>query len=200
LQIRIPNSVVAAIHLAFGVACIDNALSQATKPVSTYEIVRPPACANNLGETVHFVNRNAGRAGLASGMAIRDSEGKPVVFRSNYAVTPPEFQSFIDLHECAHHQTGDVDRAHPARNSPTHLMNESISDCIAILRLRDEAAYERPSINKVVDAMRQDMAKIGFPEMSIGSRTSNVKNCYAKFGSAHDIINGVLENRGLSQP
>ena len=47
-------------------------------------------------------------------------------------------QKFIDLHECAHHQTGDVDRPIPPQNSPLQMMNESIADCIATLRIRDE--------------------------------------------------------------
>ncbi len=137
---------------------------------------------------------------MAAGMAIRDRTGKPVVFRSNYTATPPEFQSFIDRHECAHHQTGDVDRPHPPRNGPEHLMNESISDCVAILRLRDEDGYDRAAFDRVAAAMRNDMAKIGFPEISISSRISNIDNCYTKYGSPQDFVNGVLKQRGLLRP
>jgi len=130
-------------------------------------------------------------------MAIRDRDGKPVVYRSNYAASPPEFQRFMDRHECAHHQTGDVDRPHPRRNSSEHLMNESISDCIAILRMRDEEAYNRSAFDRVATAIRDVMEKIGFPEISISSRISNIKNCYMNYGSPQGFINGVLRNRGL---
>ena len=130
-------------------------------------------------------------------MAIRDRDGKPVVYRSNYAASPPEFQSFVDRHECAHHQTGDVDRPHPPRNSSEHLMNESISDCIAILRMRDEEAYNRAAFDRVTAAIRDVMEKIGFPEISISSRIRNIKNCYMNYGSPQNFVNGVLRNRGL---
>lgn len=165
-----------------------------------YEVVAPPSCTNNKGESVQFVTRETKREGLAAGMANRDGDGKPVVFRANYQSSPPDYQRFIDRHECAHHQTGDVDRPHPPRNGPEHLMNESICDCIAILRLRDEDGYDRAGFDKVAAAMRHDMGKIGFPEISISSRISNIENCFSKYGSPQDFVHGVLERRGLAKP
>lgn len=164
-----------------------------------YEIIDPPSCLNNLGETVEFRERTGGRLQVAAGMANRDSERKPFVMRMNYAFSPPEFQSFIDHHECAHHQTGDVDRPHPPRNGPEHLMNESISDCIAIMRLRDEEAYDEAKLNAVAQAMRTDMAKIGFPEISISSRISNMKNCYKKEGNSAEFIEEIKIRRAQNQ-
>lgn len=79
-------------------------------------------------------------------------------------------------------------------------MNESISDCIAILRLRDEDGYDRAAFDRVSAAMRIDMAKIGYPEISISSRTGNIRNCFNNYGSPQEFINGVLEHRGLVQP
>jgi len=76
-------------------------------------------------------------------------------------------------------------------------MNESISDCIAILRMRDEEAYNRSAFDRVATAIRDVMEKIGFPEISISSRISNIKNCYMNYGSPQGFINGVLRNRGL---
>ncbi|MGI9482964.1 MAG: hypothetical protein ACR2OR_11475 [Hyphomicrobiales bacterium] len=177
------------------------ALSQAAQGQDkTFKVVEPPACENNKGETVRFVDSDKGRAGLAAGMAIRDKDGAPVVFRSNFQATTPEYQLFIDRHECAHHQTGDVDRPHPPRNSPEHLMNEAISDCVAILRLRDENGYGRTEMDKVTAAMRGDMAKIGFPEISMSSRISNIENCHGRFRSAQEIIDRVLKERDLYKP
>ncbi|MEO1206174.1 MAG: hypothetical protein AAFV45_07570 [Pseudomonadota bacterium] len=163
----------------------------------TFDIVAPPSCTNSKGETVAFIETRRGRPGLAAGMARRDREGQPVVIRSNFGAAPPAFQSFIDRHECAHHQTGDVDRPHPPRNGPEHLMNESISDCIAIMRLRDEEGYDGDGLAKVAETMRRDMAKIGFPEISISSRLSNVRNCFAKTETATAYIDKVLTRRGL---
>jgi hypothetical protein len=173
------------------------ATAQDTQTPTTYKLAPPPACTNNKGELVRFIDSSSGRPGLAAGMADRDSSGKPVVLRSNYTATPLEFQSFIDRHECAHHQTGDIDRPHPPRNGPEHLMNESISDCVAILRLRDEEGYDRTAIERVIAAMRFDMGKIGFPEISITSRISNIDTCFTRRGSPQDLINKILKKRGL---
>jgi len=191
------NSLLSAMGLALSMACSNAALARDAQTPTAYDIVPAPPCTNYKGETVQFIERSNEGSGLAAGMAIRDRSGKPVIFRSNYAAAPPEFQRFIDRHECAHHQTGDVDRPHPPRNSAEHLMNESISDCVAILRLRDEEAYNRASFSKVAAAMRHDMAKIGFPEISIGSRIRNIDNCYTKYGSPRNFIHGILKHRGL---
>jgi hypothetical protein len=176
------------------------ATGQDAPAVTGYEVVAPPACTNNNGETVRFVDSSRGQPGLAAAMAGRDGSDNPVVFRSNYAAAPPDYQRFIDRHECAHHQTGDVDRPHPPRNSPEHLMNESISDCVAILRLRDEEGYDRAGFDRVAVAMRGDMEKIGFPEISISSRIGNIENCFANYGAPQDFVDGILMQRGLLQP
>ena len=192
--------VTAIAGFVLGMVSADAARGQDAQGLPDYDIVSPPSCINLKGETVRFVDSGRGHPGIAAGMAARDGSGAPVIYRSNYAATPPEFQSFIDRHECAHHQTGDVDRPHPPRNGPEHLMNESISDCIAILRLRDEDGYDRAAFEKVASTMRSDMAKIGFPEISISSRFSNIDNCFAKYGAPEDFINGILKRRGLLQP
>jgi hypothetical protein len=168
-----------------------------TQPKTTYEIVSPPNCLNYKDEKVQFINTTKGRPGVAAGMANKDKTGAPVIYRSNYEAAPKTFQKFIDRHECAHHQTGDVDRPHPPRNGPEHLMNESIADCIAIMRLRDEEYYDKAGFDGVAKAMRHDMEKIGFPEISVSSRISNITNCYKKHDSAESFINKVLKRRGL---
>ena len=173
------------------------AAAEAESKPPRYDVVDPPGCINNKGETVRFVERKSRQPGISAGMAVRDADGKPVVFRFNYAAAAPAFQRFIDRHECAHHQIGDVDRPHPPRNGPEHLMNESISDCVAILRMRDEDAYDRAGFDRVATAIRQAMEKIGFPEISISSRIGNIDNCFTKYGSPGDFVAGVLKDRGL---
>ncbi len=192
--------ILSALGLVLSMTCASVAFGQNTKSPVPYDVVKPPLCDNHKGEKVDFIERSGGRAGIAAGMAVRDSSGKPVVFRSNYDSAPPEFQRFIDRHECAHHQTGDIDRPHPPRNSADHLMNESISDCVAILRLRDEEGYDRAAFNKVSAALRFEMANIGFPEISISSRIGNIDTCYAKYGSPQDFVFGILKHRGLLLP
>lgn len=174
-----------------------SAIAQET--AKQYEIAEPPQCINDKGEAVEFRQRTGGRLQVAAGMANRDGEGKPFVLRMNFAYSPQELQKFIDRHECAHHQTGDVDRPHPPRNGPEHLMNESISDCISIIRLRDEENYSQTELKAVAKSMRTDMAKIGFPEISISSRISNLENCYQREGSAADFIEVIKTRRAQSE-
>ena len=193
-------TILPAIGLALSMAYPNAAVGQNAQTLTTYDVVNPPPCTNNKGETVRFIESSRGRSGIATGMAIRDRSGQPVIFRSNYAAAPPEFQSFIDRHECAHHQTGDVDRPLPPRNSAEHLMNESISDCVAILRMRDEEGYNRAAFSRVAAALRHEMAKFGFPEISIRSRISNIDNCYTKYGSPQDFVIGILKQRGMLKP
>jgi len=176
-----------------------NAYAAAQENPKQYELTKPPQCTNDKGEQVEFRERNGGRFQVAAGMANRDAEGKPFVLRVNYAFSPPEFQRFIDYHECAHHQTGDVDRPHPPRNGPEHLLNESISDCVSILRLRDDENYDVKKLNAVTTAMRADMAKIGFPEISISSRISNLENCYKRDGTPADYIEVIKTRRAQNQ-
>jgi hypothetical protein len=161
----------------------------------THATVPAPACVNNLGEQVRFEAVEREGAALAAGMARRSETGDPVVIRFNYTNAPPEMQAFIDRHECAHHQTGDVDRPHPPRGGPDHLMNESIADCIAILRLRDEEDYDAAGFERVAAALRTDMEKAGFPEISVASRIANIRTCFDDYGPPGDFIEGVLERR-----
>jgi len=67
-----------------------------------------------------------------------------------------------------------------------------------ILRLRDEEDYDRPALNRVTAAMRHEMSKIGFPEISISSRISNIEHCFTNYGKPQDFIAGILRQRGLA--
>jgi hypothetical protein len=169
------------------------ALAQETTP--SFKIASPPACQNNKGETVQFENQMSSKAKSAAGMARRDDKGVPVIYRFAYAKSPQSLQKFIDRHECAHHQIGDIDRPHPPRNSPDHMMNESIADCIAILRMRDESTDSQAQIKDVTIALRQAMDAVGFPPSTIDSRISNIDNCAQKDSTAAEFIKAVLDHR-----
>ena len=144
-----------------------------------------------------FINGNSDKQKPAAGMAKRDENGQPIVVRFNYDSAPVELQQFIDFHECAHHQVGDIDRPHPPRNSYEHLMNESIADCIAILRFRDDEESTYESYENLIASLEKDMENIGFPVISISSRMSNISNCYKDYESAKSFISVVLEKRSL---
>ena len=170
----------------------------AQKTTTSFEIASPPACQNNKGETVRFENRISPKAKSAAGMARRDDKGVPVIYRFAYAKSPQSLQKFIDRHECAHHQTGDIDRPHPPRNSPDHMMNESIADCIAILRMRDETTDSQTQIKNVRHVLRQAMDAVGFPPSTIDSRISNIDNCAQKDSTAAEFIKAVLDHRAAN--
>ena len=169
----------------------------AEDPANTYDIMPPPACFNNKGEMVQFENQTAQGANAAAGMAKRNAAGVPVIYRFSYERSPKPLQYFIDLHECAHHQTGDIDRPHPPRNSPAHMMNESIADCIAILRIRNGEKDGKTVMDAAVLALTADMAEVGFAATTIESRVSNIKNCFEKQMNASTFLDEILEYRGL---
>ena len=166
------------------------------KPI-VYNITPPLSWVNNIGERVVFENFENGRGENAAGMAKRDEKGAPVVYRFNYKNSPQPLQQFIDLHECAHHQTDDVDLPHPPRNSADHMMNESIADCIATLRIRDEIEGGKDVIFQAVEQLMKDMRKIGFPAATMDSRKSNILKCWNKENSAAYFIDNILRHRGL---
>ncbi len=140
-----------------------------------------------------FISRPTTEGQVAAGMANRDKNRNPVIYRVNYEKATPAFQKFVDFHECAHHQVGHVDQPHPPRNSFEHLMNESIADCVAILRVREEA---NDSFSAVIDGLEAAMTLVGFPKISTDSRISNVTNCYENYGSSDEFIKGVLDQAG----
>ena len=158
-------------------------------------VIEPPSCINNHGENVQFVSRATSQSQIAAGMANRSADGKPIIYRMNYENADPAFQRFIDFHECAHHQVGHVDQPHPQRNSYEHLMNESIADCVAILRVREEADE---SFSAVIESLEDAMTLVGFPKSSTDSRLSNIMNCYQNYGSSTEFIGGVLEKQSDS--
>ena len=163
-----------------------------------FKIVTPPVCVNNKGETVQFVKKLIQKGAFSAGMAKRNKKGIPTVYRFSYEKSPKAMQKFIDLHECAHHQTGDVDRPLPPQNSPLQMMNESIADCIATLRIRDEDKNGEALILDALLEINKTMSSLGFPASSFNSRKLNIINCLKKEVKAETFIYSVLKHRKLN--
>ena len=74
---------------------------------------------------------------------------------------------FIDFHECAHHQTGDLEKKPPEQNSLEYMMKESIADCVAAIRMKSDNIY---MTNKEIEKLADLIAKLvieNMPEMKI---------------------------------
>ena len=76
-------------------------------------------------------------------------------------------------------------------------MNESIADCIATLRIRDEFDDGQDIMAAAVAELRAAMQAIGFPEITVESRVSNITNCFQKAETATAFTDGVLKHREL---
>ena len=177
---------------------LTNWTAWAKDSVVQFEIVTPPICLNNKGEKVHFEKNSLQKAAFSAGMAKRNKKGVPIVYRFSYHKSPKVMQHFIDLHECAHHQTGDVDRPLPAQNSPLQMMNESIADCIATMRIRDENENGEALILDTLLELKKTMISLGFPLFSFKSRKSNINNCLKKDVSVETFILSILKQRKLN--
>jgi hypothetical protein len=77
------------------------------------------------------------------------------------------------------------------------MMNESIADCIAILRIRDGDEDGKTLMNAAVLALTADMTTVGFAATTIESRVSNIKNCFEKPMNASAFLSEILEYREL---
>ena len=78
------------------------------------------------------------------------------------------------------------------------MMNESIADCIAILRMRYETTNSQAQIKNVTMALRQAMGEVCFPPSTIDSRISNINNCAQKNTTAVEFIKAVLDHRAAN--
>ena len=76
-------------------------------------------------------------------------------------------------------------------------MNESIADCIATLRIRDEITGGEDVVFQAIEHLIKDMSKIGFPTLTMESRKANILNCLQKNESADAFIDGVLRHRKM---
>ena len=77
------------------------------------------------------------------------------------------------------------------------MMNESIADCIATLRIRDEIGTGRDVVLQAVQQLVEDMVKIGFSATTTYSQKSNIFNFLEKEEAAEAFIDQILRHREL---
>jgi hypothetical protein len=162
-----------------------------------YKISKPPLCTNNNGKNVYFKNLNSKTGMFPAGVAKKDINGLPVIYRFNYQKAPKSLQIFIDFHECAHHQTGDLEKKPPQQNSFEYMMKESIADCVAAIRIKSDTINGKILMKEVLVELKKDMTTIGFPKSTIESRKLNIVKCFKKDISLSTYIDNVLHKRNL---
>ncbi len=77
------------------------AVAKSNKP-----FINAPACFSNLVKKVEFASSTSDCLKFAAGIASRDADVTPMVYRFIYELAPVELQSFFDFHECVHHRVG----------------------------------------------------------------------------------------------
>jgi len=162
-----------------------------------YKISKPPLCTNNNGKNVYFKNLNSKTGMLSAGVAKKDINGLPVIYRFNYQKAPKSLQMFIDFHECAHHQTGDLEKKPPQQNSFEYMMKESVADCAAAIRIKSDKINGKILMKEVLVELKKDMTNIGFPKSTIESRELNIVKCFEKDISLSTYIDNILHKRNL---
>ena len=80
------------------------------------------------------------------------------------------------------------------------MKNESIADCIAILRMRAETTDSQTQIQNVTMALRQAMDAVDFPPSTIDSLVSNIDNCAHKDNTVIEFIKATLDHRAANYP
>tara|TARA_B100001939_G_C16891501_1_gene595631 strand:- start:616 stop:1185 length:570 start_codon:yes stop_codon:yes gene_type:complete len=160
-------------------------------------ISKPPLCTNNKGEKVSFKNLNSRAGRFITGIAKRDLNGLPIIYRFNYHKSSKALQMFIDFHECAHHQTGDLEKRPPPQNSFKYKMKENTADCVAAIRIKSDIINGKSIIKEALFELKKDMKIIGFSKSVIESRELNIKNCFKKDISLNEYLNYILVKRGL---
>ena len=161
------------------------------------KIIEAPLCTNNKGEKVTFKNLNSKTGRFTSGVAKKDINGLPIIYRFNYQKSSKALQMFIDFHECAHHQIGDLEKKTPPQNSFAYVIVESIADCVAAIRIKSGEDNGKSLIKEVINELKKDMTIIGFSKSSIESRAMNIENCFKKDITFTTYVNNILKKRGL---
>jgi len=167
------------------------------KIFAKYEISDPPECFNNKGEAVKFENMKSKTGKITIGIAKKDASGKPIIYRFNYDNSPKSLQMFVDFHECAHHQTGDLENINLPQNSKERILKEDIADCIAAIRMKSDHLNARTLIKNTLIELKKAMTYIGFDELAIKRREDNILKCFNKNIFLPNYIEDILKQNKL---
>jgi hypothetical protein len=167
------------------------------KILANYEINDPPECFNNKGEPVKFVNMKSKTGKITIGIAKKDALGKPIIYRFNYDKSSKFLQQFIDYHECAHHQTGDLEKTNLPQNSKDYLLKEDIADCIATIRTKSDHLNAKNLILITIKELKKAMTYIGFDELAIKRREDNILKCFNKNISLTNYIEDIFKQKNF---
>ena len=169
------------------------------KVFAKYEIADPPGCYNNKGEAVKFENMKSKTGKITIGIAKKDILGKPIVYRFNYDKSSKSLQKFVDYHECAHHQTGDLEKTNLAHNGKDYLLREEIADCIAAIRIKSDHLNDKNLIINTLNELKKAMIYIGFDELSIKRRKDNILKCFNKNISLTNYIKDIGMQKNITK-
>ena len=161
------------------------------------EIIDPPECFNNKGEAVKFENMKSKTGKITIGIAKKDASGKPIIYRFNYDNSPESLQIFVDFHECAHHQTGDLENINLPQNFKERILKEDIADCIAAIRMKSDHLNARNLIKNTLIELKKAMTYIGFDELAIKRREDNILKCFNKNILLPNYIEDILKQNKL---
>ncbi len=80
------------------------------------------------------------------------------------------------------------------------MMNESIVDCMVILRIRAKTIDSETQIQNVQMALRQTMDAAGFPPNTIDNSLVNIDNCAHKDNTVVEFIKAILDHHAANVP
>tara|TARA_A100001015_G_scaffold170284_1_gene189301 strand:+ start:730 stop:1059 length:330 start_codon:yes stop_codon:yes gene_type:complete len=102
---------------------------------------------------------------ITIGITKIDSLGKPIFYRFNYYKSSKFLQKFLDHHECAHHQTGNLEKTNLLHNIKDYMLKEDIADCIAAIRMKSDHLNAKNFIINTLNELKKAMTYIGFDEL-----------------------------------
>ena len=149
--------------------------------------------------TVKFENMKSKTGKITIGIAKKDALGKPIIYRFNYDKSSKFLQKFIDYHECAHHQAGDLAKINLPLNSKDYLLREDIADCIAAIRMKSNHLNAKNLILITLKELKKAMKYIGFDELVIKRREDNILKCFNKNISLTNYFEDFVSKRILQK-
>lgn len=148
-----------------------------------------PRCTDQAGRPVRFLyvrRATLNKVGHVLGVAAEDRHnGNPIALIDIETLTsmPVEFRNQVILHECAHHENGDVAAFSSfAASGQWSVMQESqtredAADCRSVRRLRDEFSYGAREFDRVFSSIELVGHRLNVPPGIAKYRTDKLRKC-----------------------